>query len=186
MSIDHQIEQAVAAGLLHFLPLFLPSDASRRVLLVHSDLLAPLSGGWTTEEEERRFNRLQGDLEMFVTGGVISMGLKPYEHGDAYMGLLDPAEEGTFDIRSRDPNPGIRVFGRFAKEDTFVAFCHKYRSATPTWSDQRPLGNRNSLEYQFAMLEVIEKWEVIFPGNNPIRGDDWHDYITEDAFLVGD
>jgi hypothetical protein len=129
--------------------------------------------------------RLRADLETFVKGEEIALSMVPYEHKTAYMGLLDPEKEGTWAIRSRDPSPGIRVFGRFAAKDSFIALAWRLRSRRDDrWPSQRPLGDRESLEYQFAQIEVAERWSALFPKHEPITGSDPSDLLSDKYHCV--
>jgi hypothetical protein len=146
MSIKLEIEEAVSAGRLSILELMVPSDPVERTVLLHpelKDLLKNASGTDGGQSALRRIGRLQADLEAFVTGKMLTVCLSPRNHGTAFMGLLDPEREGTFDIRSRDPSPGMRVFGRFAMADVFVALVYEFRSRKPEWdrSQKQPLGD---------------------------------------------
>ncbi len=59
---------------------------------------------------------------MFIAGKVISVGWDPMKKGvSAFMARLAPVEDEVWDIRSRDPSPGIRVLGSFSERDVFVA-----------------------------------------------------------------
>ena len=54
------------------------------------------------------------------------------------MGLLAPREDAFWDIRSRDPRPGLRVIGHFAETDVFVALVWRPRSVV--FEGRLPLG----------------------------------------------
>ncbi|HPE32671.1 MAG TPA: hypothetical protein PLV61_15870, partial [Parvularculaceae bacterium] len=168
MSIDDEIKAALASGQLHILELKMPSDLAARTVLIHPELKRLLDGPWKNDGEMRRIGRLQADLEAFVTGKVISMCLTPYNHRTAYMGLLDPPTKGIFDIRSRDPSPGMRVFGGFVMPDVFVALNYEFRSISPDWSDRRPL-QADPIRWALATLECESRWEQIF-SSPPITG----------------
>lgn len=181
MSIDGQINAALASGNLHYLSV--PQSLKpRRVMLVHTDIRDILDNEAPTPIAARRLGRLSADLEMFVKGSTISMCFENYRHGDAYMGRYDPSDEGTWAIRSRKPRPSMRVFGRFAKTDRFVALNFEFRSVGVSWSDKKPLGPGNSIEHQIAMIVANKRWNQIFPGTEPIKGENVHDYISKKAF----
>jgi len=98
------------------------------------------------------------------------------------MGLLDPASEGTWEIRSCDPNPGLRVFGKFAYVDTFVALNWEPRSV---WvAQKRPLGTGKSLEYQIAMIEANQRWDAVLPDLTPLTGGRYIDYVSKNSSEV--
>jgi len=188
MSIDTQIRQALASGKLSYLPREMRDKLSERAVLFHPSLVHKLTSYGCCDEEEDRFGNLQLDLEHFVEGGVISMGFTPHQHRDAYIGRLCPTSDGTWEIRSRAPSPGLRVFGRFAKKDVFIAFDYEFRSVKPFWGDKnkKPLGDNNNYEYEVALLNTMQMWDEIFSGTEPIKGDNWREYITRGVPLVRD
>lgn len=182
MSVGDDIKAAVSNGKLRLLELALPSDPAERTVLIHPELKRLFDGPWRNASEQRRVGRLRADLETFVTGKVIPVSLIPYEHRTAYMGLLDPPSGGIFDIRSRDPSPGMRVFGGFAMPDVFVALNYEFRSVSPDWSDRRPLEG-DAIRWQIAILECEKRWKEIFH-TPPITGGNVRDFISKDAFSV--
>ena len=180
MSTVRSIADAVSASRLHvFVPEF-DSDELVRSILLHPQLEAQLSeqaGEWG-----RRVGRLQGDLESFVRGQHIALSMTPFEHKSAFMGLMDPPADGTWEIRSRDPRPGLRVFGKFPCVDTFVALSWEPRSVH--FGGKRPLGDRNSLEYQSACRQANELWKAALPNVVPLTGGTYHDYVSDNSSRV--
>lgn len=150
-------------------------------MLLHPEVFAFFKGPWLSETAAKRAGRLQSDLESFAKGEVVSMALTPREHGNAYMGRLEPLTDATWDIRSRDPSPGLRVFGRFAKKDVFVALVWELRSKNVPWSDKRPLGDGDSTEYQIALLETEARWRAIFKETPALTGVTASDYVSKDT-----
>jgi hypothetical protein len=182
MSVADEIKSAIEAGKLSYLELSLSSDPTVRTMLAHPEIREVLNGPWTNDKEARRAGRLRADLERFVTGEVITMSLRPRDHEDAYMGLLEPVSRGVFDIRSRDPKPGIRIFGGFPMPNVFAAMNYEYRSVTPDWSDRRPLA-ADEMRWQLAILECEARWNKLF-SQPPIKGAKVSDFITADATAV--
>jgi len=85
--------------------------------------------------DDVRIGRLWADFDHFCLGGVITVGYG--RNSSCAMKQLDPRTDEIWEIRSRDPKPQIRVFGRFADTDVFVAthFCRR-----------EDLGDRNRLD----------------------------------------
>lgn len=180
MSIRQRIEDAIAeARLLVFEPEF-DSDESVRSLLLHPQLKADISE--RVEEWGRRVGRLQADFESFVKGEHISLSMTPFEHKTATMGLLAPTADGTWEVRSRDPKPGLRVFGKFPCADTFVALSWEPRSVR--FGRKQPLGDRLSLEYQLALIETNELWNTALPDLAPLTGGNYRDYVSKNSSEV--
>jgi hypothetical protein len=184
MSIVDLIQQRVDENKLRYLRPILDSDPIKRTLVVSMAIHAALEGPWQDTEMERRCFRLRADLEAFVKGHVIGMCLTPHEHKTAYMGRLDSPKDEVWDIRCRDPSPAFRIFGRFACADTFVALLLRPRSVEVEWSEENPLGDRQSIEWQFAIIETQNAWEDLFGYINPVHGDELSVYVSHNRFLI--
>ena len=180
-SIQDALREAVHEHRLWPLKPEFDSDPIKRVMLLHPELHTLLKGS----QNELRIGRLSADLEHFVKGGEVSVSVVPFEHKAAYMGILDPTGEGTWDIRSRDPSPGIRVFGRFASLDTFVALTWTLRSRSdPRWPSKRPLGDKNSTEYQSIRAEVEKRWSTLSLGHNHISGCNVSELLSDKYYSI--
>jgi hypothetical protein len=184
MSIHDLIQQRLNENKLRYLRPILDSDPVERTLLVSIEIYSALEGPWQNIEMERRCFVLRADLESFVKGETIGMCLTAHAHKTAYMGRLDKPKDEVWDIRCRDPSPAFRIFGRFACADTFVALKLRPRSVEVEWSSERPLGDRNSIQWQIAILETQNAWEDLFPYCNPVHGEDLNVYVTNNRFLI--
>ncbi len=180
-SIGPALREALSAGLLSELTPTFGGDPIRRVMLLH-----PFVDHFLQQQERHpRIGRLRADLEAFVMGQELAISTIPYKHHSAYMGILDPIDEGIWEIRSRDPNPGIRIFGQFACKDTFIAFDVKLRSKRdPRWPDLDPLGDGKSLQYQYAQIDVLNRWKALFAHLSPLCGDDVGALLSEKYHIV--
>jgi hypothetical protein len=174
MSIDESLQRAVLDQRLHYLPMD-DSDPIERSILLHEEVRAALLDG-TTEAQRVRMMKLRADMESFVSGGAISMCFIPREADEEFFGLLDPPGEAAWDMRSRDPPPGLRVLGMFAKVNTFVALDWWPRSVKPAWTGKQPL--TCELRWRMAIHEVRERWHHILPGEIPVSGTDVRNYVT--------
>jgi hypothetical protein len=180
ISMHAAMRAAIEGKQLCPLTLTFDSDPERRVLLINEEIANLLN-----DHEGGRMQRLRADLETFIKGEEISLSVTPYKHRTAYMGLLSPEGEGIWEIRSRDPKPALRVFGRFAIKDVFVALAWRLRSRRDArWPDRHPLEGRNSLEYQFAQIEVLERWRALFGERQPIIGSDPGELLSDKYHCV--
>jgi hypothetical protein len=182
MSIRKEIDRRVATGALFLLEPALVGDPVERTMLISPEINRLLAGPWAAESEARRANRLRADLERFITGQYVGLCLTPYEAQPAYMGRLERPEDEVWDIRSVDPSPGLRVFGRFAEVDVFVALTWQPRSKD--WGGRKALESGKSLNWHFAILECHERWKELFPGFQPVHGSEVRDYVSANAFHV--
>jgi hypothetical protein len=175
MSIRDEINKRIAERRLLTLEPTIPGDPVERTMLVSSELRGLLDGPWDSEATERRAGRLRADLERFITGQQVAMCLSPSAGATAYMRRLDRPSDEVWEIRSVDPRPAIRVFGRFAEIDVFVAL---------NWAKRRVLGEGTSLQWHLAIIERQQMWGKLFPECEPIHGDSIRDYVSANAFLV--
>lgn len=182
MSIRAAITAHIEAGRLYQVLPAIPGDLVERTLVISEEVNQLIDGPWVSSTLERRANRLRADLEAFVKGDWIGVSLTPHAHKTAYMGRLDAPKDEVWDVRSRDPKPGLRVFGRFAEVDLFIGFTWQPRSVE--WADRRPLGNGTSLEWHFEIIECQQQWGSLFPTYTPKHGAEIHDYISSRAFSV--
>lgn len=165
-----------------YLPI-MEGDPIERVMLIETEVTELLDGPYQSVHHARRIGRLRADLESFVMGEEITLSFTPYEHGSAYMGLLDPKGQATWDIRSRDPEPGLRVFGRFACPDVFVALTWSPRSKEVGWS-RKPALEDIPLMWRIQILDCDQKWNSILPGLVPVSGDEVERYVTANVSVV--
>ena len=186
MSTEEEIAEAVRSEALYKVRLEFPSDTVRRRMWLHRELRAELRVVYEEEGEEaqKRLASLEKDFESFVKEEHVLMGLKPFNHKNADFGLLSPVSKGLWDLRSRDPGPGLRVFGAFIGVDAFVALSWAPRSIG--WGGKRQLGNADSIEYQIALLEAEERWNAALPNSSPIVGKLAHEYVSRNFSVVGD
>ena len=79
-------------------------------------------------------------MSFFIEGGYIT---------DDLIKQLSPAKFEHWELRSRRPRPSMRVFGRFAARDVFVATHVKLRTE---------LGGMWSPEFEMEKLVCEEHW----------------------------
>lgn len=180
MSIADSLLKAVEVGDLAFLPME-KSDPIDRVMLISREITELLNGA--NAAQKARAKRLLADLQSFVKGEVISICLRPYEHGEAYFGRLDPVGSSIWDVRSRKPDPGLRIFGMFADLDTFVALSWWPRSIKVSWALKEPLGDKNSLNWRIAMHDCDSQWHSTLPGEVAVSGLEVERYVSGNYYL---
>jgi hypothetical protein len=180
MSIRAVIKSHLEATPPRLIQLFpvIGGDPVVRTMFLSPELDSLLSGPWDTPTIERRCNRLRANLEVFVKGEEVQVCLDPYVHDTALFGRLDKPEDEVWDIRSRAPRPGLRVFGRFAGKDVFVALTCAPRSVEQVWLNRKALKDRKSLEYHLYIIECQQLWEKLFPEHSPVHGEFHHAYLT--------
>jgi hypothetical protein len=154
-----------------------PGGPVNRYLFGSAEINRPLEGPWADKQEEMRCGRLWEDFDRFIEGRLISVALdNPYKKPAAtYLVRMDPGHDEIWEIRSRFPKRGIRVFGRFTEVDTLVLLNWEYRDR---------LGGPGSREFEIEMRKCKAEWRKLFPSYDAHSGSNLHDYVTENAFSV--
>lgn len=175
MSIyDEVIHRVNEKRLFRLLPA-LPRIGHVRQMFISDEIRGLFDGPWHIPEWEARCGSLRADLDRFIEGAVIPVAEKPFKGKTSYLKRLVPDSDEVWEIRSRDPKPGIRVFGRFARKDVFVAL---------TWAEREPLLGPSSREWRIARVACKTEWRKLFPAYEPISsGANFHDYLSN-FFLV--
>ncbi|WP_158264291.1 hypothetical protein [Nitratireductor sp. StC3] len=174
MSIRDEINIAVNAGWLVNMQPTLPSIPHRRIILVSSSLQYELETELQDQATAHRAGLLLNTLDTFIGGGLITVGGR---NDDAYIKLLEPEDRQVWEIRSVDPKPSIRVFGRFAEPNVFVATNKGFR---------RDLGAFGSAAFQRAMTDCTREWVKCFHTRPAHTGKRVNDFITENVVDLRD
>ena len=111
-----------------------------------------------------RIARLEAQLSHFLEGGVVD---------PSYMRRLTRPATAVFEIRSRRPRPSIRVLGRFADKDVFVALNAALRA---------PLGGKRSRPWRDEIVRSHVLWRQLFPTYDALDGNSLHELISENAY----
>jgi hypothetical protein len=175
MSIREQIQTAINEGWLVNMPPTLPSVPHSRILLVCRGLSDAIETDLNNPAKAVRTAQLLSTFDTYLGGGLITVGGR--KHKAAYMKRLEPESEEVWEIRSVDPRPSIRVFGRFAEPDVFVATNMGFRT---------DLGGFNSKEFLRAVSACKREWRRSFHTWPPYSGIYINDYITQDVVDLRD
>ncbi|MDE2514437.1 MAG: hypothetical protein KGL12_00285 [Rhodospirillales bacterium] len=144
-------------------------------MLVAAELTRVLFGGDPAPADAVRIGQLRRDLDRFIEGGRVTIRDGLYRSDPAYMARLDPPGGEIWEIRSVDPRPGLRVFGRFAEEDIFVALLLRTR---------KQLGGKNDPAWQEVVRHCKAEWRQLFPGHEPHSGKRVCDYVSSAGILL--
>jgi hypothetical protein len=161
MSIPRDVLLAqVAAGVLVPLAPLSRRAQIRRALFVTAEIWERLNGATRDEIDQARYGSLRADLEVFVGASEI------YPN---YLFWLTKRSDLVWEIRSVADIPSIRVLGRFAAQDVFVALTIEERSELEGW---------NSEQWRRAIRTTIQRWRAIFPAYQPCQGSKADDFFT--------
>lgn len=127
-----------------------------------------------------RVGQLWSDLDHFSHGRKLTVGYGP--EPTCIMKLLDPRGDEVWELRSKDPEPQIRVFGRFADTDLFVATHAEYRDflgnpRLPKFDE----GNNWPAEIQ----RCHSIWDQLFQYAKPHSGNNINAYVSANVDEVG-
>jgi hypothetical protein len=175
MSIHDEIRNRVHEGRLWLLRPALPASRIVRPMFASREIMDVVLGPWSDPEWEERCGRLRADLDVFITGRLLTVAERRYQARTAYMAQLDQPRDEVWEIRSRDPEPSLRVFGRFADTNWFVAL---------TWWKRAELGGPKSREWRDAIVGCKTEWRNLFPSYAPKIGNQIHDYFNGPILLV--
>jgi len=160
MSIHELIKARVEERMLFPLRPKAAGTTSRRALFVSEALWALLETSHPDPKMEERLGFLQADLETFAEGAKLH---------PRYLFLLYPAREAVWEIRSMRPQPSIRVLGRFADTDVFIATNYALRDE---------LGGWKSRAWRDVKVTSRAVWTQLFHTYRPIVTTNVHDVVT--------
>jgi hypothetical protein len=119
---------------------------------------------------ERR--KLQALFDRFTSGDFISIGLEPTRFATDIKRLSPPsAEVWEFKVRLKK-DLQLRIFGRFAYLNTFVALTGP--------------ADRAGVNYQNEIVRCQENWRTVFDDKAPLYGGEEDDYIWPNGVSLRD
>jgi len=141
-----------------------------------------LNGPWespdseiTETQWEYRCGFVHRYFDRFLNGKKVTVALDPRSEADnCFLKRLDPIEDEVWEIRCREPAPGIRVFGRFAETNIFVALHWRLRKEMGSWGDPA---------WDAAIWTCKQHWGTFFHDCKPKSGN-LNDYIARNAIPV--
>jgi hypothetical protein len=116
----------------------------------------------------------QADLNEFILRGIFNVALEQ-DHQDCLLARLDLPEDEVWEIRIYDyGTPQLRLFGRFARLDTFVALVGPHPRRRLWWK-----------RYEAIKKLCKRLWTVFFGTGQPVtEGDRIDAYISEPVTVI--
>jgi hypothetical protein len=150
-----------------------PPDA-RRVLLEPSVATA-LSGPWASPRDEERLMGMRALLESFLQGDLFTVRFPPAKNARVMIALLEPSADEVWEFRARRPH-NVRLFGRFAGRDLFIATNWRWRENLP---------NADGIDdrWRDEILTSKATWNRLFPSYAPYNGTEINDYLSNAILL---
>lgn len=155
--------QHCAAGRLILVEPSIPCAQVRPIYMV-PDLHTRIFGA--NAEQTKRMGNLEADLQRFISGQKVTIARELED--TCFLKPLSNVEE-VWELRSRDPKPGVRVFGRFAAMDVMIATNMEFRKL---------LGGLRSRLFAIEIRDCQTTWTRLFPYLDPHRGETGHDYVS--------
>jgi hypothetical protein len=155
----------VADGEMVVMQPALDSIPTARLVIATKEVNAEICGFWALSDHEIRYARMRAVIDAFISGSRIAARYPPSRSARAQLALLDPADEQVWEFRSREPKPGVRVFGCFAEIDLFIALCSELRE---------------NIDANFVKEKekCKREWRKFFAPYQPHRGEALSDYLT--------
>lgn len=129
-----------------------------------------------------KFDDPSSAVNLLVGRGYIEAALTAWTVGDylydngrggaGFIKRLEPPPPEIWEIRITYPSPFVRIFGRFAEPDTFIATDMHTREF---------LGPKGSVAWNQACQACDAEWHRLFPSDPPLQGSIVADYITENC-----
>lgn len=166
MSIVDEVAARVAEGRLFHVK----TAQSSRLILVMEDVWRFLHGPWDGDDEVIGGNELHEALRFISAGGRVLVGSG--KDRACHFKELTMGAPRVWEIRTRQPKPGYRLFGMFAETDVFIG---------TNYSDRLSLGNERSPEFEAAIRTCKARWRALFSTYPPKFGNSATDYIKENV-----
>lgn len=154
-------------------------DTPARQIYVSSTIRDELfQGPWESVAWEVRCADLRAQLDDFTNGDFpVAVARHPLSRKNSYLKRLKPQRDEAWEIRSWQ-EPPLRLFGRFALKDIFIAL---------NWARREELGDLATPEgkaaWKVAIAECGHHWNTLFPAYEPLTGDLSRDYVSN-CFLI--
>jgi hypothetical protein len=174
MSIQAEIAARVSEGRLMALGLAMPGSPEKRRIFAVPSVFEMLNGPWRAGTQGRRAGMARALLESFLRGDQMVARMPPSKNVNTVIALLDPAVENVWEFRIGNPRPGMRILGRFAEQDTFVA---------TNWLNREDFrdpvtGNDDSRKWRDEVVRCKTIWGHLFHSYNPLLGATLYDFIS--------
>lgn len=177
MSIEDEVNRRCTDGWLEKLTTDYPEGPITRSIYMTPHVGAKVLGPWGTKFEAGRWGIVRADLENFIFGELLTVPPEGEWEKTARLARLTSPPEEVWEIRCCDPKPGVRIFGRFATRNTFIALLWEYRET---------LGDRKDPAWFAIMKQCVLYWSRLFPHHDPVSQGDYPDAYLSDAIVSGD
>lgn len=180
MSIQAEILERVHEGRLQRLRQMMPGLPDTRRIYLAEEVSRVFAGSWVRSPYGRRVGVARALLEGFTRGDLVVGRMPPSKNVHTVIALLEPASENVWEFRIGEPRPGIRILGRFADKDSFVATNlvnrEDFIDAITKMDDPR--------KWRDEVIRCKTIWNHLFPSYHPYIGSTIHDYISNSRLPI--
>lgn len=171
MSISDCIQECIDGGeLLELLPFITGAVCLRRVLVNHDVLNFLTTQRRIPQILAKKAIDARVALDSFTRGAELTVAMDPFDKPpETELARNKDVQDAVWDFRIRDPRPQVRIFGRFATKDTFVALH---------------FAGRDNLNFPRAVKNTVQQWIDLFGDLEPVTGDNIDDYLSGNYQLV--
>jgi hypothetical protein len=175
MSIQAEILARVDEGRLRpFLQMLPGPPPDARRIYFSEDMSRAFTGCWANSPYGRRVGIARALLEGFARGDLVVGRMPPSKNVHTLIAQLEPVVENVWEFRVGEPRPGIRILGRFAEQDTFIATNLVNREDFLDAATKRD----NPRKWRDEVVRCKTIWTHLFPSYSPHTGNTIHDYIS--------
>lgn len=153
-------------GALSYLSPTIGSAPTARQIFVSEDVREAVNSPWPAYRTGQRHAMFRATLDNFTHGKTITIADDPFDK-PVYSDIArtSPVKLEIWDIRSLEPDQGIRCFGAFGGLDLFIALTWDYRE--------------NIDDFTAAVKECRTEWDRLFPGIRPFKGMIFDEYLRK-------
>jgi hypothetical protein len=143
-------------------------EGAARTIFASDEVFAMAEPPWKNNWQGTRFANARSAMDNFTEGYHVTVAEHPrHKEWHAAIARVDPVGEEVWDFRCLDPNPGIRVFGRFSEPDVFIALC---------WAFREDLNGDE--DWLYEIKRSVDKWKILFGELKPFVGNGYSEYVT--------
>jgi hypothetical protein len=171
MSICEAINDLCDEGQLFRLEPGALASRSSRIMCVSHELNLALTKDWDDPINTTRWGHVLNRLLVFLEGGVIRVRTgKMTKRDKADMVRLLPPGNEVWEFRYLERRADIRIFGRFAEPDFFVAL---------RWEERDALGGQGDQAWDEMTKLCCHDWRTLLPAYPPFSAGSYpHGYLS--------
>jgi len=164
-AILSELEAATPPRLVRFVPTYDPDESEKRELF-----MPPALHGWLYQGDRKKSRDFSANIRAFLGKYVKGAEVDNEHYMKNWIG-------DVWELRVQNQRKGerVRVFGAFAKQDVFVAFFQRPRSA---------FGGINDPRWKEVTDRTVDEWDKLFPPGRQVRARPFSNCVSSKYFDV--